>query len=90
MSESVIYGARLTCRSSHFLVPVGCAWFVFIYIVCISSKMENEKYDGGPEVVDAAAQDVRNDSIVPEPRNRLMAFYASKLNYSRRLNIAIS
>jgi hypothetical protein len=52
--------------------------------------MENEKKDGTPEVVDTEAQDVRNNSIVPEPRNRLMAFYASTLDLSKRLNITIS
>ena len=39
--------------------------------------MEKEKYDGTPEV-NTEAQDVRENSIVPEPQNRLMAFYASE------------
>lgn len=39
--------------------------------------MEKDKYDGAPEVQqDDDAE--RNTSIVPEPRNRLMAFYARK------------
>lgn len=40
--------------------------------------MEKEKYDGAPEPDAAAHEDARNDSVVPEPRNRLMAFYASQ------------
>lgn len=41
--------------------------------------MEEEKYDGATEAAgDVQAIEARNDSSVPEPRNRLMAFYASK------------
>ena len=40
--------------------------------------MEKDKYDGAPEADTPAHEDVRNDSVVPESRNRLMAFYASE------------
>ena len=49
--------------------------------------MEKEKYDGAAEPTPATQEDVRNDSVVPEPRSRLMAFYASEwpqVIFSRR------
>ena len=51
--------------------------------------MEKEQFDGVPEPNPATHEDVRNDSVVPEPRHRLMAFYASGLPHSYILMVIL-